>query len=188
MRPKLTAFIIAAMALGMLGVSFASKPLYDAFCRVTGFGGTTQVASAAPTQVLDRGVKVRLDSNIGQGTPLKFKAIDRLFDIRLGETGIAFFEVENPTDKSVRAIASYNVAPHKAGPYFNKLECFCFEERVFEPGEVSRLPVIFYIDPAMDEKRQLKDITEITLSYTFYDTQKDNENQIAQLEQAVIAQ
>ncbi|ACT58721.1 cytochrome c oxidase assembly protein [Hirschia baltica] len=169
-RNAKTTGILGVVALGMLGLGFAAVPLYDAFCKVTGFGGTTQIAQKRPDQVLEREVIVRLDTNTGPQTGLSFKAVDRTFPIHLGETGMVFFEISNDTDHPITAMAAYNVAPHKAGPYFNKLECFCFEERVFEPGAKERLPVIFYIDPEMDSEKQLDDITDITLSYTFYDT------------------
>ncbi len=181
-RSRLTLFASLGAVAVMLGVSFASKPLYDAFCRVTGYGGTTQVADARPSQVLEREVSIRLDSNVGLHTGLKFKPVDRSYPLKLGETGLAFFEVSNPTDEPIRAIASYNVAPHKVGPYFNKLECFCFDERVFPPGHSEKLPVIFFIDPTLDEERQLKDVTDITLSYTFYDVEKENNYRSAWLE------
>jgi len=184
-RNHKTAGIVGIIAAGMLGLGFAAVPLYDAFCKITGFGGTTQIASKRPEQVLDRGVNVRLDTNTGTKTGLTFKAIDRVFPIKLGETGMAFFEVSNETDRPIVAMASYNVAPHKAGPYFNKLECFCFEERVFEPGAKERLPVIFYIDPHLDGEKQLDDITEITLSYTFYDTNAEKNQQTAWLNNGV---
>lgn len=186
-RARLTLLIAAMAAIGMLGAAFASKPLYDAFCKVTGFGGTTQVAQARPDVVLDREVVLRLDTNTGPSTSLTFKSVDHRLPIRLGETGMAFFEVTNESDKPVRAIASYNVAPHKAGPYFNKLACFCFEERVFEAGVTERLPVIFYIDPEMDGERQLDDVTEITLSYTFYDMEREGDNKRAQQEGAFLS-
>lgn len=177
-----TTLAVGAVAMGMLGLGFAAVPLYDAFCRVTGFGGTTQIADKRPEQVLERSVNVRLDTNTGINTGLTFKAVDRTFPIKLGETGMAFFEISNDTDQAITAMASYNVAPHKAGPYFNKLECFCFEERVFEPGAKERLPVIFYIDPSMDSEKQLDDITDITLSYTFYDTNAEKNQQTVQLD------
>lgn len=183
---RMTSFVVVGVAFFMLGLAFASKPLYDAFCRVTGYGGTTQIADSRPKAVLDRTVRVRLDSNVGRDTGLNFRSATNVMEIRLGETGMAFFEVENTTDQPIIAMAGYNVAPHKTGPFFNKLECFCFEERVFNAGETARLPVIFYIDPAMDEDQLLDDVTEITLSYTFYDTHKQGKNQTARLEAAVL--
>ena len=185
---RLTLYVVLGVLIGMLVLAFNAPALYRTFCQVTGFGGTTQIAEKAPGQVLDRTVNVRLDANVGRGAELTFKPIDRLFEIKLGEMGMAFFEVTNPSDQPVTAIAGYNVAPHKAGPYFAKLECFCFEERVFAPGETERLPVIFYIDPDLDGERVLDDITEITLSYTFYGHDDAGLNQTASLEDSVSRQ
>ncbi len=153
----------------MLGLAFASKPLYDTFCRVTGFGGTTQIAQAAPGAVLDREVSVRFDANVN-AAPILFKSLKTEMPIRLGEHGLAFYEVTNPTDRDVSVIASYNVTPHKAGRFFNKIECFCFEERVVKAGETKKLPVVFFIDPSLDEERSQNDVRTITLSYTFFET------------------
>lgn len=159
----------AAGAIGMLGVAFASKPLYDAFCRVTGYGGTTQIAEAAPEAVLDREVTVRFDANTS-GTPIRFRSLQTKMPAKLGEHGLAFYEVTNPSENDVSLIASYNVTPHKSGRFFNKIECFCFEERIIKAGETKKLPVVFFVDPSMDEERGLDDVRTITLSYTFFQT------------------
>lgn len=164
-----TALLFVGLPLFMLGLSFASKPIYDTFCRVTGFGGTTRVATEAPDAILARTVDVRFDANVN-GAPLKFRPLERQHDIRLGEHGLAFYEVTNTSTEPVSVIASYNVTPHKAGPYFSKLECFCFEERIIPAGETKTLPVVFFIDPAMDQKRLMEDVRTITLSYTFFRT------------------
>ncbi len=164
--------IAVGLALGslfMLGLAFASKPLYDTFCRVTGFGGTTRIADAAPEDVLDREIHVRFDANVADA-PLRFRALQNDLPIKLGEHGLAFYEVTNTSNQDVSVIASYNVTPHKSGRFFNKLECFCFEERVVAAGETKKLPVVFFIDPALDEERNLDDVRTITLSYTFFQT------------------
>lgn len=163
------AIIASAGAIAMLGLAFASKPLYDAFCRVTGYGGTTQIAEAAPTAVLDREVIVRFDANTA-GTPVLFRSLQTRMPARLGEHGLAFYEVTNPSGQDVSLIASYNVTPHKTGRFFNKIECFCFEERIIKAGETKKLPVVFFVDPSMDEDRGLDDVRTITLSYTFFQT------------------
>ncbi|MCI4644253.1 MAG: cytochrome c oxidase assembly protein [Hyphomonadaceae bacterium] len=163
-----TALLFVGIPLVMLGLSFASKPLYDTFCRVTGFGGTTRIAEAAPSDVLDRAVTIRFDANVN-GAPLRFRPLERSHEIRLGEHGLAFYEATNTSDHPISVIASYNVTPHRAGPYFNKLECFCFEERVIGPGETKTLPVVFFVDPYMDEKPLMDDVRTITLSYTFFE-------------------
>ena len=161
--------LTTAAALGMLGLAFASKPLYDSFCRVTGFGGTTQSAEAAPEDMLDREITVRFDSNV-MDAPVLFRPLQRSMKIKLGEHGLAFYEVTNTSDKDVSLMASYNVTPHKAGLYFNKLECFCFTERIVKAGATKKLPVVFFIGPELDEERNMDDVRTITLSYTFYET------------------
>ncbi|MEM9667380.1 MAG: cytochrome c oxidase assembly protein [Pseudomonadota bacterium] len=161
------AFVASAVVVGMTGLAFASKPLYDTFCRVTGFGGTTRIAEAAPSEVLDREVNVRFDANVNDA-PLKFRPLEGKHRIALGEHGLAFYEVTNTAAESIAVMAGYNVTPHTAGRYFNKLECFCFEERVIEAGETKTLPVVFFIDPALDEDKLMNSLSTITLSYTFY--------------------
>ena len=156
-------------ALGMLGLAFASKPLYDTFCRVTGFGGTTQIAEAAPSEVLNRELNVRFDANV-MNAPVLFRPLQTSLKIRMGEHGLAFYEVTNTSDHDISLMASYNVTPHKAGLYYNKLECFCFEERIVKAGETKKLPVVFFVDPEMDRERNMDDVRTITLSYTFYET------------------
>lgn len=163
------AAIATAGALGMLGLAFASDPLYDAFCAVTGFGGTTRVATEAPSAILGETIEVRFDANIADA-PLMFRALQTTQTVQIGQHGLAFYEVTNPTRQEVRVIASYNVTPHNAGPYFNKLECFCFSERVIAPGETRKLPVVYFVSPDMVEDRLAGQIETITLSYTFFDS------------------
>jgi len=151
----------------MLGLAFASKPLYDTFCRVTGFGGTTQLAEKAPERITNREIIVRFDANVANA-PLRFRAIQNALPVQVGAHSLAFYEVTNTSASDVSVIASYNVTPHKVGRYFNKLECFCFEERIIKAGETKKLPVIFFIDPAIDEERNVADVRTITLSYTFF--------------------
>ncbi len=155
--------------LGMLGLAFAADPLYDSFCRVTGFGGTTRIATAPPTETLEAEMHVRFDANVAD-TALQFRPLQTTQTVRIGQHGLAFYEVTNPTDKEIRVIASYNVTPHMAGPYFNKLECFCFEERIIAAGETRKLPVVYFISPAVTEDRVASNLETITLSYTFYDS------------------
>lgn len=158
----------SAAALAMLGAAFAAAPLYNMFCRVTGYGGETQVASAGPDRVLDREVTVRFDGSVA-GAPLEFKAEKTVLPVHLGERALAYYTVTNLTDREVVAVASYNVAPFKAGPYFTKLECFCFTEQVFAPHESRELAVLFFVDPDMDEDSRMDEVREITLSYTFFE-------------------
>ena len=156
-------------AVFMLGLAFASKPLYDTFCRITGFGGTTQIAQKAPDRISDREVTVRFDANVANA-PLKFRATQTDLPVQLGAHSLAFYEVTNTSASDVSVIASYNVTPHKAGRFFSKLECFCFEERIIKAGETKKLPVIFFVDPAREEERNTQDVRTITLSYTFFNT------------------
>jgi cytochrome c oxidase assembly protein subunit 11 len=114
---KLTTFIVSGMAIGMLGLSFAAEPLYSTFCRLTGFGGTTQVAAEAPKTILDRNVRVAFDANVAPGAPLKFRAVQNFVDMKVGEKMMVFYEVTNTSDKPIRAMASYNVIPEKVGLY-----------------------------------------------------------------------
>jgi cytochrome c oxidase assembly protein subunit 11 len=167
--------IFAALPLGMLGLSYAAVPLYNLFCQVTGFGGTTQVARAAPSEVLERTMTVRFDANIAAGLPLKFAPEKQAIVVRLGETALAFYDVTNTSDASVSAVATYNVAPHATGPFFQKLECFCFLEQTFEPGQTQRLPVIFFVDPELDGSRNADSIQTVTLSYTFFEAKAAQE-------------
>ena len=164
-----TLLITVVAALGMLGLAFASKPLYDTFCRVTGFGGTTQIAEAAPEDILDRHLNIRFDANV-LDAPVLFRPLQTSMDIKVGEHGLAFYEVSNTSKNDVSLMASYNVTPHKAGLYFNKLECFCFTERIVKAGETKKLPVVFFISPDLDRERNMDDVRTITLSYTFYQT------------------
>jgi cytochrome c oxidase assembly protein subunit 11 len=162
-------FFAALVPIAMLGAAYASVPLYQLFCQVTGYGGTTQVATAAASTVLERTVKVRFDANLAPGLPWTFAPEKAEVDLNLGENGLAFYKVKNNSDRAVTAVATYNVTPHKVGPYFQKLECFCFQDRTLQPGETMELPVIFYVDPALATDKNVKEVTEITLSYTFFE-------------------
>ena len=163
------ALVSLGVFTGMLGLGFAADPLYDTFCKVTGFGGTTRIATAAPDRMVEQEVLVRFDANVAD-TPLTFHPLQTTQTLKLGQHGLAFYEVSNPTDQEIRVIASYNVTPHYAGPYFNKLECFCFEERVVAPGETKKLPIVYFVSADMLEDRVAKSLETITLSYTFFDS------------------
>lgn len=160
------ALVSLGVFTGMLGLGFAADPLYDTFCKVTGFGGTTRIATAAPDRMVEQEVMVRFDANVAD-TPLTFHPLQTTQTLKLGQHGLAFYEVSNPTDQEIRVIASYNVTPHYAGLYFNKLECFCFEERVVAPGETKKLPIVYFVSADMLEDRVAKSLETITLSYTF---------------------
>lgn len=180
-----TAAKLAGVAVVMVSLSFAAVPFYDWFCRTTGFGGTTGVATAAPDVILDRTVRVRFDASLEAGMPWEFKPVQREMTLRIGETGLAFYEAYNPTDRAVAGTASYNVTPDAAGGYFDKIACFCFEMQVLQPGERVQMPVTFFVDPAMVEDDEGQFVKEITLSYTFHKTELPEQQ--AALAPAVIA-
>jgi cytochrome c oxidase assembly protein subunit 11 len=156
------------VVMGSLG--FASVPFYDWFCRVTGFGGTTGVSEVAPEEILDQTIIVRFDASKDRDMPWEFKPVERQMEIRIGETGLAFYEAYNPTNRVVAGTASYNVTPYEAGGFFSKIQCFCFEQQVLQPGERVMMPVTFYVDPEIVTDRDGQYVKQITLSYTFYET------------------
>lgn len=161
------------LVVTMLGASFAAVPLYRLFCQVTGYGGTTQVAAAAPGAVADeRLFTIQFDANLGAHMPWKFAPDQLQQQVRAGEEGLAFYVAHNPTDRPVRGTAVFNVAPPSAGKYFNKVQCFCFEEQVLAPGETANMGVSFFVDPAILKDRGLAELRNITLSYTFYEVPK----------------
>lgn len=167
--------ICAAVVGVMLAIALNAAPLYAAFCKVTGFGGTTQTATKAPGKILDRTIEVRFDVNVPPGVPLEFKAVQTSETLRIGETGLAHFTVKNLSDKPVNAIASYNVTPHTTGVYFQKLQCFCFNDMVFQPGQTVDLPVIYFVDPDIVADRDTRTVQTITLSYTYYEKQGETD-------------
>jgi cytochrome c oxidase assembly protein subunit 11 len=170
-----TAAKLAGVALIMVSLSFAAVPFYDWFCRTTGYGGTTGVAETGSDVILDRRIKVRFDASVERGMPWEFTPVEREMTLRIGETGLAFYEAYNPTDRVVAGTASYNVAPDSAGAYFEKIACFCFEMQVLQPGERVQMPVTFYVDPAIVSGRDSRYVKEITLSYTFHETELPDE-------------
>ncbi len=153
----------------MGGLAWASVPFYDWFCRVTGFGGATGVSEVASDDVLDQTVKIRFDASKERGMPWEFKPMERQMELRIGETGLAFYEAYNPTDRVVAGSASYNVTPYEAGGFFTKIDCFCFEQQVLQPGERVQMPVTFYVDPEIVSDREGQYVHTITLSYTFHE-------------------
>jgi cytochrome c oxidase assembly protein subunit 11 len=167
-KRALVALVLAGVVAGMVGLSFAAVPLYRMFCQVTGFGGTPQVADAAPSTVLNRTIKVRFDTNVDTDLPWEFKSEQRAVDVRIGESALVFFKAHNPTDKPVSGTAGFNVAPEIAGRYFAKIECFCFQQQTLAAGQSIDMPVTFFVDPKIVEDESAKNIEEITLSYTFY--------------------
>lgn len=167
-RDMLVAGACGAFVAGMVGMAYASVPLYDWFCRVTGFNGTTQVATAAPAEVSDRIITVRFDSNVGAGLPWKFIPERTSIDVRLGEVVTVHYAVANLAARETTGIASYNVTPLNWGAYFQKINCFCFTEQTLKPGEKRDMAVVFYVDPALLKDGDVQERNTITLSYTFY--------------------
>jgi cytochrome c oxidase assembly protein subunit 11 len=168
---------LVGVVVVMTSLGFAAVPLYDLFCRVTGFGGTTAQAEKASDRVLDETIKVRFDASIDRDMPWQFKPVQREMEIRIGETGLAFYEAYNPTDRPVAGTASYNVTPYSAGLFFTKIDCFCFEMQVLQPGERVQMPVTYYVDPEIVTDREAKYVHTITLSYTFYETDLPDDRQ-----------
>jgi cytochrome c oxidase assembly protein subunit 11 len=174
-RRRMTGLMLGGVVAGMGGMAYAAVPLYRVFCQVTGYGGTTRRAHVAPTQILDRVMNVRFNSDVGRGMPWHFQPVQREMAVRVGEQAIAKFTATNPTDRVVMGSAAFNVTPQKTGPYFNKVQCFCFTEQILGPGETAELPVQFFVDPSLAEDRNLDDVTAITLSYTFFEREMDAE-------------
>lgn len=166
-KKKTLAQTIGVVVL-MGGLAWASVPFYDWFCRVTGFGGTTSVAESGSDEILDQLVTIRFDASLERDMPWSFKPMVREVDIRIGETGLAFYEAHNPTEKPVAGSASFNVFPFEAGGYFTKVDCFCFEEQILQPGETVQMPVSYFVDPEILKDRDAKFVRRITLSYTFH--------------------
>jgi cytochrome c oxidase assembly protein subunit 11 len=166
--PRRTAALLVGVAVMMGALSFAAVPFYSWFCRVTGFAGATVSATTGADRVLDRSVTIRFDASTDRALPWDFKPAVREMKLKIGETGLAFYEASNPTDRPVAGRATYNVTPDLAGGYFTKIDCFCFTMQVLEPGETVMMPVTFYVDPDMVEDDEAKFIHTITLYYTFY--------------------
>lgn len=172
-RKRRSALSAAMLVVGMVCLGYAAVPLYDMFCRVTGFGGTTMRADAAPGAVAGKTMSIRFDANHAPALPWEFKAERHTETVTIGAREMAFYVAKNLTDRPVKGIASYNVSPAQAGKYFSKIECFCFTEQTLEPGQEVRMPVIFFVDPRILDDPDAKDISEITLSYTFHPVKPD---------------
>ena len=162
------ALMCASLVAAMVGLAYASVPLYRLFCQATGFGGTTQRAAKPSPEMIDRTVTVRFDANVGAGLSWDFVALQPRLTVRLGENAMAVYRVTNRSDRAVAGTATFNVTPDQSGVFFNKLECFCFTEQWLEPGQTVDMPVSFFVDPAMARDTDGAHIRHITLSYTFY--------------------
>ncbi len=177
-KKNLTAVMLFGLVGGMVGLSFASVPLYRLFCQVTGYGGTPNTeAVSAPTEVSDTVVTVNFDANVNSDLPWTFKPVQHNVRIRLGEEALAHYTAVNNSDAPVTGTATFNVTPYSAAQYFSKIECFCFTEQTLLPGQEVDMPVTFYVDPAILDDPNAKDVRLITLSYTFYPLDKEQTGQ-----------
>jgi cytochrome c oxidase assembly protein subunit 11 len=167
-RNAMTVLLSLGVAVGMVGLAYASVPLYRLFCQVTGFGGATQKAEQAPAAVPGTAITVRLDANVNSALPWRFAPEQPQVRLALGETVTMLYRAENLSDQSIVGTATFNVTPLTAGQYFDKIQCFCFQEQRLAPGQSAELPVTFFVDPAILADPETKDIQTITLSYTFF--------------------
>jgi cytochrome c oxidase assembly protein subunit 11 len=174
-RNATVALVLGGLVIGMVGLAFAAVPLYRLFCQVTGFGGTTQVAESPPAEAVQRLIKVRFNADVNRDLPWRFWPEQREVVLRVGEPGLVFYGAENLSSEPVTGTATFNVTPLKAGQYFNKVQCFCFDEQKLAPGETARFGVSFFVDPAILQDRNLDEVTAITLSYTFFRSLGDPE-------------
>ena len=168
-KKNLTPILLAGVFVLMLGLSYAAVPLYDLFCRVTGFGGTTQISKEAPKIVLDKVVSVRFDTNVNN-LPWDFKAKSNVIDVKVGQVNKIEFEVENYGDETTYGVASFNVSPSSFGKYYSKLGCFCFEKQGLKPGEKATYVMTFYLDPELVNDPSTSKLEDVTMSYTFFST------------------
>ena len=171
--PRRRRDVVVAAACGafvavMVGAAFAAVPFYNWFCRTTGYGGTTQVASVAPAGMLDRRITVRFDANVSPGLPWRFTPEVNSIDLHIGEVATVYYDVVNTSARVTEGQASYNVSPPTVGAYFTKINCFCFTQQRLAPGEKRQMAVVFYVDPALVKDSDHDDLNSITLSYTFY--------------------
>jgi len=177
------AFYLSGVAILTVGLSYASVPLYQAFCQVTGYGGTVQEAGEAKLEQLSTGktgertLIINFDAGTGTGMPWKFKPLQQAVKLVTGETALAFYNAENPTNHPMTGVATYNVTPMKAGLYFNKVQCFCFHEQRLQAKENVDMPVFFFIDNEFESDPRMDDVSEITLSYTFFPIDEEEEEE-----------
>jgi len=183
-KPRMSRDVMVATICGfvvalMVGASYAAVPFYNWFCRATGFGGTTQVATSAPTQITNRAVTVRFDSNIQGGLPWKFVPEQNEVNVKIGEVATVYYSVTNQSERTTTGQASYNVTPLTTGAYFTKINCFCFTEQTFAPHEKRDMAVVFYVDPSMLQDSDQDGTNTITLSYTFYPVKNPESKPVA---------
>lgn len=167
------AWRLVAVAGGMLGLAYAAVPLYDAFCRATGFNGTPLVAQDGDRPIVSRTVKVRFDSNVDPNLSWRFEPLEREVKVQLGEEKLVHYRATNISQRPIVGTASYNVTPERTAVWFNKVQCFCFTEQLLQPGQSVDMPVVFFVDAEMAKDRRYDDIRTITLSYTFYEAKTE---------------
>lgn len=167
-KNRTVALPLICLVAAMLGLAFASVPLYRLFCQATGYGGLPQRADRGPDQVLDRTIRIRFDANVATGLPWSFEPVQQVMDVKIGEQALAFYKATNEGTTPITGTAIFNVAPELAGRYFTKIECFCFKQQTLAAGATAEMPVIFFVDPKIIGDDDTKNISEITLSYTFY--------------------
>jgi cytochrome c oxidase assembly protein subunit 11 len=167
-RKGVVALLLVGLVAGMVGLSFAAVPLYQIFCQATGYNGTPLRADTGADHVLDRTITIRFDANVDKNLAWSFEPVQTKMDVKIGETALAFFKATNKSDHPITGSAIFNVSPEQAGPYFNKIQCFCFTKQTLAPGASKEMPVTFFVDPKMVDDDSSKNLTEITLSYTFY--------------------
>ena len=168
------AWTLAATVGGMLALAYAASPLYDMFCRATGFGGTPKIAvEQGDRPVISRTVNVRFDSNVDANLPWRFSPLEREVKVKLGEERLVHYRVTNVSQRPIVGTSTYNVTPETSGAWFNKLQCFCFTEQLLLPGQSMDMPVVFFVDPEMDKDRRYDNVRTITLSYTFFEAKTE---------------
>lgn len=173
-RDRTVVILLVVWFFAMLALAFASVPLYRIFCQKTGFGGTPKISRGGSTEIVNREITVRFVANTHRDLPWEFTPLQHTMRLKIGENGLAFYKAKNLSDNPIVGMATYNVSPDAAGQYFNKVVCFCFEQQRLNPGEEMEMPVHFFIDPDFASDPLLKDIKEITLSYTFFVFKKNN--------------
>jgi cytochrome c oxidase assembly protein subunit 11 len=169
------ALMAASVFCAMVGLAYASVPLYRLFCQSTGFGGTTQIATSAPKVAAGRDISIRFDANTSANLGWNFRAEQTTMVVKIGEPSMAHYKATNMASETVTGTAKFNVTPTSAGAYFNKIQCFCFTKQTLKPGETADFPVQFFVDPAILDDPDAKGIREITLSYSFYPTAPDQQ-------------
>lgn len=180
-RNRLTALIAGGVVVGMVGMAFAAVPLYEIFCQVTGFGGTTQRADVVPNEALDRTVTVQFDSNIADDLAWDFRPAQRRVEVKVGEPAEIYYVATNLSDAPLTGTATFNVTPETVGGYFMKVQCFCFTQQTLAAGESIEMPVLFYVDPSIADDPNLDYVDTITLSYTFFrSTEAEQPSPVAQ--------